>query len=91
MALLTGPLKDRKHVSSKGGGWLTGGRRIAALCIVAKAADGRLTPPCGGCRQRIAEFAGPDVEIHLADPEGKARTFRLGELFPEAFGLGPRP
>ena len=66
-------------------------RRIAALCIVAKAADGRLTPPCGGCRQRIAEFAGPDVEIHLADPEGKARTFRLGELFPEAFGLGPRP
>jgi cytidine deaminase len=65
-------------------------RRIAALCIVAEAVGGRLTPPCGGCRQRIAEFAGPDLEIHIADPDGKARTFRLGELFPEAFVLERR-
>lgn len=63
-------------------------RRIAALCVVAEAIDGRLTTPCGGCRQRMAEFAGPDAEIHLADPDGNARTFRLGELLPEAFGLG---
>jgi len=66
-------------------------RRIAALCVVAEAVDGRLTPPCGGCRQRMAEFAGPDAEIHVADPDGKAHTFRLGELLPEAFGLGRRP
>jgi cytidine deaminase len=65
-------------------------RRIAALCIVAEAVDGRLTPPCGGCRQRIAEFAGLEVEIHVADPDGKARAFRLGELFPEPFALGGR-
>ena len=65
-------------------------RRIAILCVVAEAVDGRLTTPCGGCRQRIAEFAGPDVEVHLADPDGKATTFRLGELLPEAFGLGRR-
>lgn len=66
-------------------------RRIAAVCIVAETIDGRLATPCGGCRQRMAEFAGPDVEIHLADPVGNARTFRLGALLPEAFDLGRRP
>lgn len=65
-------------------------RRIAALCVVAEAIDGRLATPCGGCRQRIAEFASPDAEIHVADPDGKARIFRLGELLPEAFGLERR-
>jgi len=66
-------------------------RRIAAICIVAETVDGRLTTPCGGCRQRMAEFAGPDVEIQLADPDGRTCSFRLGTLLPEAFGLGRRP
>ena len=39
-------------------------------------ADGeRLTTPCGGCRQRIREFARPDVLVHAAGPEGIRRTF----------------
>jgi len=66
-------------------------RRIARICVVATAIDGRLAAPCGGCRQRIAEFAGPDAEVHLADPEGNSRIFRIGELLPEAFNLGLRP
>jgi cytidine deaminase len=61
--------------------------RIATDCMVAKAIDGRLATPCGGCRQRIADFASPGAEIHVADPDGRARTFRLGERRPEAFGL----
>lgn len=65
-------------------------RRIAAICVVAEAIDGQLATPCGGCRQRIAEFAGPDAKIHVADPEGRARVFRLGELLPEVFGLESR-
>lgn len=63
-------------------------RRIAAIYVVAEAIDGRLATPCGGCRQRIAEFAGPDAEIHVADPDGKARSLGLGEPLPEAFGPG---
>ncbi len=63
------------------------GRRIAALAVVASRIDGNLTTPCGGCRQRIAEFAGPDTPIHVADPEGKGRTYRLGDLLPAAFAL----
>jgi len=66
-------------------------RRIATICVVAPAIDGRLATPCGGCRQRIAEFAGADAEVYVADPEGNARMFRLGELLPEAFDLGRRP
>lgn len=61
-----------------------GARRIAAVCVVA---DGeRLISPCGGCRQRLAEFAGPDAPVHLADLSGVRETFRLDELLPLGFG-----
>jgi cytidine deaminase len=63
------------------------GRRIAAICVVAEAIDGRPVAPCGGCRQRIAEFAGPETLIHCYDPEGKGATWRLSELFPAVFVL----
>ena len=43
--------------------------------------------PCGGCRQRLAEFAGADARVHLCDDDGVVRTVRLGELLPAAFDL----
>lgn len=49
-------------------------------------ADGdRVTTPCGGCRQRIREFARPDVLVHAAGPDGVRRTFTVGELIPASF------
>ena len=45
-----------------------------------------LTTPCGGCRQRIREFAGASALIHVAGPEGVRRTFTLEELLPQSFG-----
>ena len=45
-----------------------------------------LTTPCGGCRQRIREFAMPSTPIHVAGPEGLRRSFTLEELLPESFG-----
>jgi len=52
---------------------------------IAIAADtGRLTPPCGACRQILWEFCG-DVEITLANLAGKTETFHLSELFPRPF------
>lgn len=60
-----------------------GDREIAEVLTVA---DGdRLTTPCGGCRQRIAELAEPDVAVHAAGPDGVRRTFTVGELLPAAF------
>ena len=63
------------------------GRRIAAITVVADRIDGRLTTPCGGCRQRIAEFAGPDTPVNVIDPAGEGRTFTIRDLLPAAFAL----
>jgi cytidine deaminase len=52
---------------------------------VAVAADTNvLTPPCGACRQILWEFCG-DVELILANLQGKTETFRLKDLFPRPF------
>ena len=61
-----------------------GERRIKEICVVG---DGdALCTPCGGCRQRIREFADGETLVHVAGPEGVRRTFRLAELLPESFG-----
>ncbi|HXW19215.1 MAG TPA: cytidine deaminase [Roseiarcus sp.] len=63
---------------------LSGERRIAEILVVG---DGEaLVTPCGGCRQRIREFAGPDTPIHIAGPEGVRATFTLDQLLPQSFG-----
>ncbi|HEX3500081.1 MAG TPA: cytidine deaminase [Stellaceae bacterium] len=61
-----------------------GGRRISEMAVLADGAA--LCAPCGGCRQRIREFADPATPIHLCGPEGLRRTVTLGELLPLAFG-----
>jgi cytidine deaminase len=63
---------------------LAGERRIVEICVVG---DGEgLCTPCGGCRQRIREFADAGTMIHVAGPEGVRKTFRLSDLLPESFG-----
>jgi cytidine deaminase len=42
--------------------------------------------PCGGCRQRLREFAADDVLIHLCGPQGLRRSVTLGELLPLSVG-----
>ncbi|MCX7978759.1 MAG: cytidine deaminase [Bdellovibrionaceae bacterium] len=42
-------------------------------------------PPCGLCRQVIAEFAGPKTLVHIANPHGVFETFRFSDLFPAGF------
>lgn len=61
-----------------------GARRIRELAVLA---DGpTLCAPCGGCRQRIREFAGPETLVHLCSPAGLQKTVTIGELLPLAFG-----
>ena len=59
-----------------------GARGFRRVAIVAD--TDTLTPPCGACRQILWEFCG-DVEIVLANLQGKSETLRLGTLFPRAF------
>ena len=61
-----------------------GETRIAAIVVMG---DGEhLVTPCGGCRQRIREFASPDTPVHVAGPEGIRKSFTLDELLPFSFG-----
>jgi cytidine deaminase len=66
-----------------------GARRIEEMAVMAEGAEP--VPPCGGCRQRIAEFAEAATAIHLATPSGARTTMRLGELLPLAFRAAHLP
>ena len=59
-----------------------GARGFTRVAVVADTET--LTPPCGACRQILWEFCG-DVEIVLANLNGKAQTHRLGALLPQPF------
>jgi len=41
--------------------------------------------PCGGCRQKLAEFGGGDVVVTLATTDGLTLQTTLAELLPGAF------
>jgi len=58
-----------------------GETEIAAVAVVAERMD--VCPPCGGCRQKLAEFAKPDTPVYL----GRSTTTTMGELLPLAFEL----
>ncbi len=66
----------------------SGASRIEEAAVLA---DSALVTPCGGCRQRLAELAGPAVAVHLCGPEGIRRTTTVGELLPLGFGAGSLP
>lgn len=59
-----------------------GAGQFTRIAIVADTET--LTPPCGACRQILWEFCG-DIEIVLANLNGKSETLRLAVLFPRAF------
>jgi cytidine deaminase len=63
---------------------LAGERGIAEMLVIG---DGPgLCTPCGGCRQRIREFAQPQTRVHIAGPEGVRLTLTLADLLPHSFG-----
>jgi cytidine deaminase len=60
-----------------------GGGRITEIAVVAEKMD-RITP-CGGCRQRLAEFTQADTLLHLCDQNGIVETVTMGEMLPHGF------
>jgi cytidine deaminase len=64
-----------------------GDRRIAAMVLVAgELNDGVLCAPCGGCRQRLAEFSTAHTPLYICGPEGLRKTLEFAQLLPHAFG-----
>lgn len=60
-----------------------GQKQITAMAVIA--AERPATVPCGGCRQRIAEFSGGSTLIYLCDGNGIVETVTLGDLLPRCF------
>lgn len=68
---------------------LAGGRRVLAAAVVGDAPSP--VTPCGGCRQRLREFAADDAPVWVADPTSVRARFTLGELLPASFGPAHLP
>ncbi len=60
-----------------------GDTAIAEILVIADSPSP--VPPCGGCRQKIAEFAGPEVKVTLCTTDGGQRVMTVGELLPGVF------
>ena len=61
-----------------------GGHRVQAV-VVCAVAEQPVTP-CGGCRQKLREFAADDCLVWLAGPDGLRAAHSLGALLPHGFG-----
>ena len=64
-----------------------GHTKIAEVAVVAALMDH--CPPCGGCRQRLAELAEAATPVHLGRAGEGRRTTTVGELLPLAFEFEP--
>ena len=64
---------------------MSGGKAIAEMAVIGT--GDLLCTPCGGCRQKIREFAKGNVKIHMYGEDGNLKqTFTLDELLPASFG-----
>lgn len=60
-----------------------GETQIAEVLVIADSPEP--VPPCGGCRQKIAEFAGQEVRVTLCTTDGKSRVMTVADLLPGVF------
>ena len=60
-----------------------GGRQLKFLRLIGP--PGVAIRPCGGCRQKIAEFASAETRIECQEADGSLRVFTLEELLPGSF------
>ena len=78
-----------RYVSRLTGGTLAmimaGGQRAVAVLVTGPGPD--VITPCGGCRQKLREFAVPEELVIIAgDPGGIRQRWTLAELLPHSFG-----
>ena len=60
-----------------------GETEIAEILVIADCPTP--VPPCGGCRQKIVEFAAPDVRVTMCTTDGKSLTMTVADLLPGSF------
>lgn len=60
-----------------------GETQISAIAVIADAPVP--VTPCGGCRQKLFEFATSDARITMATTGGESREMAVADLLPGAF------
>ena len=60
-----------------------GETKFQEVAVIADAP--RPVPPCGGCRQKLAEFAADGARIVMATTDGKTQEMAVADLLPGAF------
>ncbi len=66
---------------------VNGGRTIRTIAVVGGYDEITTCTPCGGCRQKIAEFADSDTRILMIDDSGDWAEYGVGDLLPHSFHL----
>jgi cytidine deaminase len=64
----------------------SGDTRFTEAAVIADSPEP--VTPCGGCRQKLIEFAAPGARITMATTSGKTIDMAVSDLLPGAFGLG---
>ncbi len=64
----------------------SGDTRIAEIAVIADSPTP--VPPCGGCRQKLAEFADGDLRVTMATTGGASETVTVADLLPGQFTAG---
>ena len=63
---------------------LAGGSKVLAVVVAGEAAQP--VTPCGGCRQKLREFAADEAPIWSVDGQSIRERYTLGQLLPASFG-----
>ncbi len=65
----------------------SGGKRIDRIAVVGGSGDAAPCTPCGGCRQRIQEFADENTIIITMDDSKGWKLYSIAELLPASFHM----
>jgi len=81
------PLGNCAEVSAIAAMVLQGGKRIVRIAVVGGIDETGPCTPCGGCRQRIREFADADTRVLAIDDTGEWQVYTVEQLLPASFHL----
>ncbi len=77
------PLGQCAEATAIGNMVTRGGKRISHIVIASP--NDEFCFPCGGCRQKIAEFAPDETLVTMVTKSGSTHDTTIGELLPNAF------
>jgi len=81
------PLGNCAEVSAIAAMVQQGGKRIVRIAVVGGIDETGPCTPCGGCRQRIREFADADTRVLAIDDTGEWQVYTVEQLLPASFHL----